>query len=111
MAKRIYRIAVNGEHTTDNCTPKGSGGLGPVLGGIGKGIGRVVGGATRGTSTAAERRALAPLQGGVAHEAVRLASLGVPKNTTVWRPTQADMDSAAFRVIVGEPKFTRSRLP
>jgi hypothetical protein len=40
-----------------------------------------------------------------------LVELGIPKDNTVWRPTQADMDSAAFKVIVGEPKFTPGGLP
>ena len=52
-----------------------------------------------------------PLRGGVNYEIERLAELGVPKNNTVWRPTQADMDSAAFKVIVGEPEFTPGGLP
>ncbi|GAA4222138.1 hypothetical protein GCM10022253_29920 [Sphingomonas endophytica] len=52
-----------------------------------------------------------PLRGGVNHEIDRLAQLGVPKNNTIWRPTQADMDSDAFKVIVGEPKFTDGGLP
>ena len=54
MAKGIYRIAVNGEHTADNYISAGSGVFGSALGAIGKGVGRVVGGAARGTSTAAE---------------------------------------------------------
>ncbi|MPS29661.1 MAG: hypothetical protein E2576_07190 [Alcaligenaceae bacterium] len=40
-----------------------------------------------------------------------MAQLGIPKNNTVLRPTQADFDSAAFKVIVREPKFTKGGLP
>jgi hypothetical protein len=54
---------------------------------------------------------VAPLQGGVAHEAERLAQLGIPKNNEVWRPSQADFDSAAFMVIVGGPKLTPGGIP
>jgi filamentous hemagglutinin len=32
--------------------------------------------------------------------------MGAQKGTTVWRPTPAQMNSAAFNVIVGRPKFT-----
>lgn len=45
------------------------------------------------------------------HEADQLAAIGKSKNTDVWRPSQADMDSAAFKVIVGDPKFTPGGLP
>jgi YD repeat-containing protein len=62
-------------------------------------------------NNAAESVAPKTLEGGVAHEAERLAQLGIPKNNVVWRPGQADFDSAAFKVIVGEPKFTPGGLP
>ncbi len=51
------------------------------------------------------------LTAGQAWEAQRLATLGLSKNTGVWRPTLQQTESAAFRVIVGEPKFIRSGLP
>ena len=51
------------------------------------------------------------LEVGAAHEADRLAELGLPVNTTVWRPTEAQIDTAAFKVIVGEPKYTPTGLP
>ena len=40
-----------------------------------------------------------------------LDDLGLDKNNDVWRPTVAQMDSAAFRVMVGEPKFTSGGQP
>ena len=46
------------------------------------------------------------LGAGAAHETSRLAELGVSKNTTIWRPTMADVDSAAFKVVVGDAKYT-----
>lgn len=46
------------------------------------------------------------LAAGRAFEAERLAAHGVPKNTEVFRPTLAETESAAFKVIVGKPKFT-----
>jgi hypothetical protein len=51
------------------------------------------------------------LRAGNIHEAERLAELGLEKNTGAWRPSQADIDSAAFDVIVGEPKYTTGGLP
>ena len=51
------------------------------------------------------------LQAGVRAEAKVLAARGVPKKTKVWRPTQEQMDSAAFRVVVGKPKFTPGGKP
>lgn len=59
----------------------------------------------------AESRVPAQLRAGTAHEAERLAQLGAPKNTVTWRPTQADIDSAAFKVIVGKPKYTAGSTP
>ncbi|MFG1459718.1 hypothetical protein V5F62_25265, partial [Xanthobacter sp. VTT E-85237] len=55
---------------------------------------------------AADSAVPSALEAGVAHETERLAQLGIPKNNGVWRPGQADFDSAAFKVIVGDPKFT-----
>jgi hypothetical protein len=43
---------------------------------------------------------------GQAVEKTQLETLGASKNTQAWRPSQADMDSAAFKVVVGAPKFT-----
>lgn len=51
------------------------------------------------------------IRAGQVHEAERLSSLGTTKNTVVWRPSQADIDSAAFKVIVGDAKYTTSGLP
>lgn len=48
-----------------------------------------------------------PLKAGVDFEARQLAELGLPKNTTVWRPTVEQTQSAAFKVIVGEAKYTK----
>jgi len=48
---------------------------------------------------------------GRAFEAQQLAEIGAPKNTTVWRPTRAQTESAAFETIVGEPKFTPGGSP
>jgi hypothetical protein len=53
----------------------------------------------------------AQLEAGTAYETQRLAELGVPGNTAVWRPTAADIDSAAFKVIVGDAKYTAGGLP
>jgi hypothetical protein len=51
-----------------------------------------------------------PLRAGVEFEAQQLAELGLPKNTTVWRPTIEQTQSAAFKVIVGEAKYTKGGL-
>jgi len=37
--------------------------------------------------------------------------MGVPKNSTIFRPTLADIDCAAFKVIVGGAKYTPGGLP
>src|SRR5262249_16103339 len=42
-------------------------------------------------------------------EAQQLAELGLPKNTTPWRPSVTQTQSAAFKEIVGEVKFTKGR--
>jgi len=61
------------------------------------------------------RRALGvkgnPLKSGVDFEAQQLAQLGQAKNDTVWRPTNEQISSAAFKVIVGEAKYTPSGKP
>jgi len=59
-----------------------------------------------GRIAAADSAVHSALEAGAAHETERLAQLGIPKNNVVWRPGQADFDSAAFKVIVGDPKFT-----
>lgn len=51
------------------------------------------------------------LPAGQAFEAQQLQALKLEKNTVVWRPTQADIDSAAFKVIVGPPKYTPGGQP
>jgi hypothetical protein len=45
---------------------------------------------------------------GQVDEAEWLAANDFSKHTGVWRPTQTDVDSAAFKVIVGPEKFTAS---
>jgi hypothetical protein len=40
------------------------------------------------------------------HEAEQLAKLSIVKNTEVFVPNAAQVESAAFRVIVGEAKYT-----
>jgi hypothetical protein len=47
-----------------------------------------------------------PLRAGQLHEAEQLARLGVEKNNLVFRPSVEQANSAAFKVIVGEPKYT-----
>ena len=49
----------------------------------------------------------AQLVAGQAWEAAQLAEQGLVKNTAVWRPTAEQIQSAAFKVIVGEAKFTQ----
>jgi RHS repeat-associated protein len=51
-------------------------------------------------------RTINPLRAGQLHEAEQLAQLGVGKNTVVFRPTAEQVDTATFRAIVGEPKYT-----
>ncbi|WP_417375972.1 polymorphic toxin-type HINT domain-containing protein [Gimesia maris] len=52
-----------------------------------------------------------PLKAGVNFEAEQLAELGLSKNNTVWRPTVEQTESVAFKVIVGDPKYTKGGLP
>ena len=67
-----------------------------------------------GTSTAAR---LAPsavpshLTAGRAYHAERVAAFGAAENTAVWRPTMQQTETAAFRVVVGQPSFTPGGLP
>jgi len=46
------------------------------------------------------------LRSGQAAEAQALGALHIAKNTDVWRPSPEQMDSPAFRKIVGSPHFT-----
>ncbi len=50
------------------------------------------------------------LRSGQTAEAQALGSLQIAKNTEVWRPSPEQMQSAAFRAIVGSPHFTRRGL-
>jgi len=47
-----------------------------------------------------------PLRSGQAAEALALDALHVAKNTEVWRPSEQQIGSAAFRAIVGDPRYT-----
>jgi len=51
------------------------------------------------------------LAAGRSWEEAELASLGKAKNTEVWRPTPEDIDSAAFKTVVGPAKYTPKGLP
>jgi hypothetical protein len=51
------------------------------------------------------------LRAGQIFEAEQLEGLGIPKETHTLRPSVEQTNSAAFRVIVGEPKFTPGGLP
>ena len=54
----------------------------------------------------------AHLAAGKAAEEAHIAARGLAPNTEgVWRPTLEQMQSAAFKVIVGEGKFTAGGLP
>jgi hypothetical protein len=47
-----------------------------------------------------------PLRAGQLHEVEQLSALGIEKNNTVFRPTVEQIDTATFKAIVGEPKYT-----
>jgi hypothetical protein len=79
------------------------GGVGAARGGLAATRSALAG---RGASTAASTGSPAQLVAGRAFEAQQLDVLGLSKNTNVWRPTAAQADSSAFRVIVGEAKQT-----
>jgi RHS repeat-associated protein len=51
------------------------------------------------------------LVAGQQFEGEQLESLNLEKNNQIWRPSQADIDSAAFKVIVGKPKYTATGEP
>lgn len=48
-----------------------------------------------------------PLRAGQLHESAQLAALGLNKNNVVFRPSVEQIDSAAFKVIVGDAKYTK----
>lgn len=48
---------------------------------------------------------------GAADEATWLAKNGLTKNNKVWRPAAAEIDSAPFRAIVGDAKYTAGGKP
>jgi hypothetical protein len=50
------------------------------------------------------------LRAGVDFEAQQLAKLGLAKNTEVWRPSVEQTRSAAFKVIVGDARYTEGGL-
>jgi len=47
------------------------------------------------------------LKAGQKFEEKQLNELGLLKNTEIWRPSQDDINSAAFRTIVGTEKYTQ----
>ncbi|WP_429192026.1 hypothetical protein [Fusobacterium sp. PH5-44] len=51
-----------------------------------------------------------PMEVGIAKEKEALLNRNLPKNTEVWRPTEADVNSQLFKDIVGEAKFTKTGL-
>ena len=53
----------------------------------------------------------AALRAGQAFEADILAAQNIAKNTGVWRPSAAQIDSAAFKVVVGNARYTSTGLP
>lgn len=53
----------------------------------------------------------AHLRAGQVHEDVILQQNNLTKNSSVWRPDQDDFDSSAFKVIVGDPKYTKGGQP
>jgi len=61
-----------------------------------------------GCSLAAESSAM---RAGQVFEGNVLAAQNLAKNTGVWRPTAAQIDSSAFKVVVGDARYTRGGLP
>ena len=51
-----------------------------------------------------------PLALGQAAEAQALLALNIQKNSAVWRPTPEQIESPAFRFIVGRPRYTSTGL-
>jgi RHS repeat-associated protein len=72
---------------------------------------RAVGSKAETTAANAGSKSPPQLIAGQNWEAQQLASAGVPKNTTTWRPTSEQMESAAFNVVVGPAKFTKAGKP
>jgi len=50
--------------------------------------------------------AVNPLRAGQLYEVEQLSALGVGKNNTVFRPKIAEVETATFKAMVGEPKYT-----
>ncbi|MBX9644171.1 MAG: hypothetical protein K2W91_08750 [Novosphingobium sp.] len=75
------------------------------------GIALVAAEAAVGCSVAAETAVPGQLARGTADEAAWLAETGLAKNTRVWRPTTTEIDSATFRAIVGDAKYTAGGKP
>jgi hypothetical protein len=53
----------------------------------------------------------AHFRAGNIHEDSVLKQNNLNKNNSVWRPDQEDFDSATFKVIVGDRKFTKGGQP
>lgn len=53
---------------------------------------------------------LVPFASGLAAEAHALHALRLEKNTEVWRPSAEQVASPAFRLIVGDPRYTATGL-
>ncbi|OGA00340.1 MAG: hypothetical protein A2Z44_09510 [Betaproteobacteria bacterium RBG_19FT_COMBO_58_11] len=47
------------------------------------------------------------LRSGQLYEAEQLANLGVGKNTSIFRPTAEQVDTATFKAIVGDAQYTK----
>jgi hypothetical protein len=60
----------------------------------------------RGQGQAAAQKFRPWLKEGVARETARLDAIGKGPNTIVWRPELADIESSAFKIIVGTAKKT-----
>jgi filamentous hemagglutinin len=57
-----------------------------------------------------DRKAPPALRSGQAAEIQALRALCLVKNTEVWRPSDEQVKSAAFRIIVGDPRYTPTGL-
>ena len=60
---------------------------------------------------AANQKRYVQTRSGQLFEKEQLNQIGANKETSTWRPEPQDMNSAAFRVIVGEPKFLKTGQP
>lgn len=47
------------------------------------------------------------LREGQLHESEQLAKLEIPKNTSIFRPTEEEVGTATFKAIVGDSKYTK----